>query len=144
MRYKICSLFARYPITFKWTTYWWKKCGYSIGDNTVISPYCLIWATHHLDIGYVTIGNDVHIGPNTILLVRSHPKKDLALYGKLVSQTRGKINIEDGVWIGAGVIILPNVTIGKCSIIGAGSVVTKNVEPFTIVAGVPAKKIGTV
>jgi Acetyltransferase (isoleucine patch superfamily) len=144
LKFKICSLFARYPLTFKWTTFWWRKCGYSIGNDTVISPYCLIWATHHLDTDYVTIGNDVHIGPCSILVVRSHPKEDLAIYGKLVSQIRGNIIIEDGVWIGANVTILPNVTVRKCAIVGAGSVVTKDVEPYSIVAGVPAKIIGYV
>ena len=44
-------------------------------------------------------------------------------------------------WIGAGVIILSGVTIGECSVVGAGAVVTKDVEPYTIVAGVPARKI---
>ena len=49
--------------------------------------------------------------------------------------------IKDDVWIGAGVIILSGVTIGECSVIGAGAVVTKDVEPYTVVAGVPARKI---
>jgi acetyltransferase-like isoleucine patch superfamily enzyme len=51
------------------------------------------------------------------------------------------ITIGNDVWIGAGVIILSGVTVGECSIIGAGAVVTKDVEPYTVVAGVPAKKI---
>ena len=55
--------------------------------------------------------------------------------------TKGKIVVEDEVWIGANVTILPNVRIGRCSVIGAGSVVTKDIEPYTVYAGVPAKKI---
>jgi acetyltransferase-like isoleucine patch superfamily enzyme len=51
------------------------------------------------------------------------------------------IIVEDEVWIGANVTILPGVKIGKCSVIGAGSVVTADVEPYSIYAGVPAKKI---
>ena len=51
------------------------------------------------------------------------------------------IIIEDEVWIGANVTILPGVRIGKCSVIGAGSVVTKDVEEYSIYAGVPARKI---
>lgn len=51
------------------------------------------------------------------------------------------MKIKDDVWVGAGVIILSGVTIGECSVIGAGAVVTKDVEPYTIVAGVPARKI---
>jgi acetyltransferase-like isoleucine patch superfamily enzyme len=53
----------------------------------------------------------------------------------------GGVKIKDDVWIGAGVIILSGVTVGECSVIGAGAVVTKDVEPYTVVAGVPAKKI---
>lgn len=139
---KICITFARYPVTFKWTTFWWRKAGYSIGKDTIISPYCLIWATHHTDYKNVIIKDNVHVGPNTILIIRSHPKEDIARYGKIVSSTNGKITIENGAWIGAGAIILPNVTIGECAVVGAGSVVTKSVPPYTIVAGSPAKKIG--
>ena len=53
----------------------------------------------------------------------------------------GGVKIGNDCWIGAGVIILSGVTIGECSVVGAGAVVTKDVEPYTIVAGVPAKKI---
>lgn len=53
----------------------------------------------------------------------------------------GGVKIKDDVWIGAGVIILSGITIGECSVIGAGAVVTKDVEPYTVVAGVPARKI---
>lgn len=51
------------------------------------------------------------------------------------------MKIKDDVWIGAGVIILSGITIGECSVIGAGAVVTQDVEPYTVVAGVPARKI---
>ena len=62
----------------------------------------------------------------------------IRLYVKVVD---GKIRIENDAWIGAGVIILPNVNIGEFSVIGAGAVVTKDVPPYTVVAGVPAKTI---
>lgn len=139
---KVFTSLARYPVTFKWPTFWWRKAGYSIGKNTIISPYCLIWATHHTDCDSVIIEDNVHVGPNAILIVRSHSKEDMAKYGKLNSNIKGKIAIEQGAWIGAGAIILPNVTVGRCAIVGAGSVVTKDVPPYTIVAGSPAKKIG--
>ena len=53
----------------------------------------------------------------------------------------GKIKIEDDVWIGSNVIILPNINIGKGSIIGAGSVVTKNIPEYSVAVGVPARVI---
>jgi acetyltransferase-like isoleucine patch superfamily enzyme len=52
------------------------------------------------------------------------------------------VRIEDGAWIGAGAIILPGVTIGHKSVVGAGSVVTRDVAPYTVVAGNPARLIG--
>lgn len=62
--------------------------------------------------------------------------------GKKVKKTQGLV-LEEDCWIGAGNIILPQVNvIGKSSIVGTGSVVTKNVEPYTVVAGNPAYKIG--
>ena len=67
-------------------------------------------------------------------------KKDLErIY--TVPSTKGNIHIHTGVWIGAGAIILGGVTVGENAVIGAGSVVTKNVEKNTMVAGNPAKFI---
>ena len=54
---------------------------------------------------------------------------------------KGEVHIKHDAWIGAGCIILPNVTIGEFSIVGAGSVVTKSVPPFSVVAGNPARVI---
>ena len=56
--------------------------------------------------------------------------------------TTGEIIVEDDVWIGANTVILKNVFIGKGAIVAAGAVVTSNIEEYSIVAGVPARKIG--
>lgn len=143
LKLKLYSFLARYPVSYKWPTYWWRKCGYAIGNNSIISPFCLLWGTHHSDSSLLTIEDDVHIGPYSILVLRTHPVSDIAKYGKITSTTSGPIHIMRGSWIGASVTILPNVTIGEGAVVGAGAVVTKNVESYTIVAGVPAKKIGT-
>jgi len=140
---KICSIFARYPVTYKWPSFWWRKCGFSIGRNSIIGPYCLLWANYHTDCGII-IENNVIIGPNVTLVSVSHLKEDIAQYGKIVTTTKEKIIIRNGAWIGAGAIVLPGITINEGAIVGAGAVVTRNVEPYTIVAGVPAKKIGMV
>ena len=56
--------------------------------------------------------------------------------------TKGEIIIEDNVWISSNCVILPNCKIGEGSIVAAGAVVTKDIEPYSIVGGIPAKKIG--
>lgn len=144
LKLKIYSSLARYPVSYKWPTFWWRMCGYAIGNNSIISPYCLFWGTHHSDYSSLVIGDDVHIGPYSILILRTHPKEDIAKYGKLVSTVRGTIHIHNSSWIGASAVIMPNVVIGEGAVVGAGAVVTKDVEPYAVVAGVPAKKISCI
>lgn len=107
----------------------------SIGDNSGIGSYCQLY-------GAITIGKDVMIAPEVIMLTRNHKfsRKDIPM--RLQGMEKEKpIIIEDDVWIGTRVIIMPGVKIKKGSIIAAGSVVTKDVEPYSIVGGVPAKLI---
>lgn len=91
------------------------------------------------------IGKNVSIAPNVVCICESNANngKEINTYSyvKDVLTKAEEIHIEDEAWIGANVTILPGVTIGRSSIIGAGSVVTKNVEPYSIYAGVPARKI---
>lgn len=92
-----------------------------------------------LDCARVTIGSDVKFGPGTQLFAAGHSLDPVA---RAAGEEFGApITIEDGVWIGGGTIVLPNVTIGRDAVVGAGSVVTRNVEPNTIVAGNPARPI---
>lgn len=93
----------------------------------------------------VIIGNNVSIGQNCVCICEATANngKEINTYSYVIKKAvkRGNIIIEDDVWIGANVTILPGIVIGKCSIIGAGSVVTKNVDPYGVYAGVPAKKV---
>lgn len=110
--------------------------GVEIGDYSGIN--------HHTDIGGrggLKIGRYVMIGPYSQVLTAEHKYTDR---NKPIYQQDiccGPVVIEDDVWIGTHVIILPNVTIKKGAIVGAGSVVTKDVESYAIVAGAPAKLI---
>ncbi len=114
------------------------KCDYGyniyVGENFFANFDCVF-----LDAGKIIIGNNCKIGPKTMIFAVTHP---------IDSKTRAdNINIPkdviigDDVWIGGGAIILPGINIGSSSIIGAGSVVTKDVPPHCVVAGNPAKII---
>ena len=100
-----------------------------IGVNALISPH-------------VTIGNDVMMGPDCIFFTSNHGTEDLHVpMWRQESSAPKPIVIGNDVWIGARVIILGGVHVGDGSVIGAGSVVTKDVAPYSIVAGNPAKLI---
>jgi len=86
----------------------------------------------------IKIGENVNFSSEVMIWTLQHDYNDPAFGVK-----GGSVIIEDYVWISARPIILPNVTIGKGAVIAAGAVVTKDVEPYSIVGGIPAKKIGT-
>lgn len=122
-----------------------KKMGLYMGENTYSNSGLSIAIDNYSPKKKIIIGDNVSIAPNVTFVVDS-----CANNGVLINQyvyvrdkltIKGQIIIEDEAWIGASVTILPNVRIGKCSIVGAGSVVNKDVEPYTVVAGVPARKI---
>lgn len=105
----------------------------TIGNQVAIGEY-----THIRASGGVSIGNRVLVASHVVITTRGHPKS-LPRYGVTIDKP---IIIKDDVWIGAGAIVLPGVTIEEGAIIGAGSVVTENVASFTIIGGVPARPIG--
>jgi maltose O-acetyltransferase len=110
--------------------------GYQIflGDNVFINFNCTI-----LDACPVTIGNDVLIGPNVQLYSATHPT-DWQIRVKGLENSK-PISIGDNAWIGGGVIICPGVSIGQRTVIGAGSVVTRNIPSDVVAAGNPCKVI---
>lgn len=85
----------------------------------------------------VRIGSRVMIAPNVTITVTGHPVHPELRSG--MSQFSAPVTVEDDVWLGAHVVILPGVTVGAGSIVAAGSVVSKNVPPGVVVGGVPAR-----
>lgn len=107
-----------------------------VGNHVSINRNCVLNAS-----GSIKIGNDVLIGPNVIIYSQNHnyKKKDIPI--RLQGYTRKEVVIGDNVWIGANTIILPGVTIGRNSIVGANSLVNKDVPENTLVAGNPSRVI---
>ena len=112
--------------------------GITIGNNVGISENCIIYAR-----GLIKISDDVIIGPSTIIVSENHIFEDTTKPIKIQGTSRVGINIESGAWIGANAKILDGVTIGKNSVIAAGSVVTRSVPAGAVYAGIPAKDIST-
>lgn len=130
----------------------------SYGKNFIFDPY------GHYSFSTITVGNDVYIGPGAVLTASNSgitignkvmfgPKvtivggdHNISLVGRYMFDVKEKLPendlpviIQSDVWVGAGVIILKGVTVGNGSIVAAGALVTKDVPPYTIVAGVPAR-----
>jgi len=112
------------------------KGSIKIGDNTEINNFTKLDAR-----GEIIIGNNVLIGPRVDIITYMHKYQDRDKLIKEQGDVVKDIIIEDDVWIGAGSIILAGVKIRKGAVIGAGSVVTKDVDEYSVVVGVPAKKI---
>lgn len=92
--------------------------------------------------GPVRIGNYVMMGPDVMMIARNHrfSRTDIPMCQQGKEDPK-PVEIEDDVWIGARAILLPGVTVGQGAIVGAGSVVTKSVPPYAIVAGNPARLV---
>ena len=90
-----------------------------------------------VDDGYIDIGDNVMFAPNVTVITATHPV--LPALREKGLQFNVDVKICNNVWIGAGVIIMPGITVGENSVVGAGSVVTKDVPPNTVVVGNPAR-----
>ena len=110
--------------------------GITIGNNVGFAQNCFIQVR-----GKVFIEDNVILGPNVSIFSENHKYDNYNLPINEQGVERKGVRIEYGVWVGSRTIILDGVTIGKNSIIAAGSVITKDVKPNTIVGGVPAKFI---
>ncbi len=107
-----------------------------VGRNVFVNQNCTFY-----DLGGLDIGDDVMIGPNVSLITSGHPlepsrRRDVV--------TAKPIVIERNVWIAAGATIIGGVTVGENSVVAAGSVVTRDVPPNTLVGGNPARGIRTI
>ena len=146
----------RYPIFNLLKSSFLKLSGAKIGNRVVFYPRLWIISGRNLRLGddvdlatgvLITTDGGVTIGARTLIGYRSQilssnhvvPPDKGQIFGS--GHVKSAVSIGKDVWIGANCIILPGITIGEGAVIGAGSVVTKNVKPYVISAGNPAKEI---
>jgi acetyltransferase-like isoleucine patch superfamily enzyme len=116
----------------------YSACGVDIrvGRNVFVNQNCTFY-----DLGGLDIADDVMIGPNVSLITTSHPVEPSQRHASVIAKP---IVIERNVWIAAGATIIGGVTVGENSVVAAGSVVTRDVPPNTLVGGNPARVIRSI
>lgn len=107
--------------------------GLKIGGGTIVGDFALLDAHKGL-----VMGRNVNISSHVSIYTGQHDHRSPTF----ASSQKRSVTIGDRVWLGANVIVLPGVTIGEGAVCCAGCVVTKDVEPFAVVAGIPAQKVG--
>ena len=108
----------------------------SIGNNCTIHPYSIVQGG-----GKIIIGNGVRIASHTSITASNHIYDDSSKMIYLQGESHVGIIIEDDVWIGAGARILDGVTVSKGTVVGAGAVITRSTEPYSVVVGNPGRVI---
>ena len=109
-----------------------------IGASAYIGPYCVLYGH-----GGLTIGRNTAIGAHTVIIPANHGFQQSDRPIHVQALTKEGIMIGEDVWIGAGCKILDGVHIGNSTVIGAGSVVTKDIDAYSVVFGVPARVAGS-
>jgi len=115
----------------------YRKCGVKVGKNVYIG-FLVIMDGEYPE--YIQIGDEASIGPGVIIMAHSSASPHHKRF-KIFYESPQQVTIERGVWLASGSIILPGVTIGEGSIVAAGSVVSRDVPPYTLVGGNPARAI---
>lgn len=153
----IMKFLLRVPIVNRYWAFFYKKLGVDLEKNARISPYISFYGDYHfLHCGInseinpecmllarapIFIGNNSTLAYRAMLLTSANPNTPYNKLGLLYPSTQKTILIKENVWVGAGAVILPGVTIGECSVVAAGAVVNRDVPPYCVVAGSPAKVV---
>lgn len=138
LRKKVLKRWARNAFFPSWRVQMLRWCGFRIGRDVYIADDILI-AEELEDRENLVIGDRVSIAPRVTLVTSSHPND--SRIRPVAPVVRAPIIIEEDVWLGAGVVVLPGVRIGRGAVVGAMSVVTRDVPPLNVVAGQPARTV---
>lgn len=109
----------------------------TLGDGTIIGDNAILDARRGL-----TMGRNVNLSSNVSIYTLQHDHRDPFFNCPPESKVKFSVEIDDRAWLGCNVIVLPGVHIGEGAVCCAGCVVTKDVEPYAVVAGIPARKVG--
>jgi acetyltransferase-like isoleucine patch superfamily enzyme len=115
----------------------YRKCGVNVGKNVYIGFLVMMDGEYP---EYIKIGDEASIGPGVTIMAHSSASPFHQKF-KIFYEGPKKVTIERGVWLAAGSIILPGVTVGEGAIVASGSVVSRDVPSYTMVAGNPARAI---
>ncbi len=139
IKHKIFNLlFSSFPVNSV-RIFGLKLVGSEVGEKVYLGSAFLVITDKREKDSRVIIGDRVSIAPRvTAILVSGSNNSKLK---SVIPWKRGSVIIKNDSWIGVGAIIYPNIEIGEGAVVTAGSVVTKNVEPYTIVGGIPARLI---
>ncbi len=138
LRKKVFKRWARNAFFPGWRVQLLRWCGFEIGRDVYIADDIII-AEELRSRGLITIGDRASLAPRVTLVTTSHPNN--SLIRPFAPEKTGPIVIEADAWLGAGVVVLPGVTIGRGAVVGANSVVNRDIPPLNVVAGQPARTL---
>lgn len=118
-----------------------KLLGFKVGKHVYVGSGLMLTMFNSKSNCELIIGDRVAIAPRVTLILASDA--NWSRLNEIIPPVEGKIELKNDCWLGAGVFVMPNVAVGEMAVVATGSVVTKNVSPYTVVAGVPAKIIKT-
>jgi acetyltransferase-like isoleucine patch superfamily enzyme len=129
--YRLCGVTIGRGTSFHWRARFYRPSRLKVGNNSIIGNDAMLDARNG-----ITIGDNVSLSMGVWVWTMEHDPQD-----PWYSATGGPVVIHDYAWVSCRVVILPGVTIGEGAVVAAGAVVTKDVPPYTVVGGVPAKFI---
>jgi acetyltransferase-like isoleucine patch superfamily enzyme len=137
---RVLNIIAFFTFPYQITNFLQRLRGVKVGKNAHIARYVFI---DDRNPELVEIGDGVAVTTGVMILTHQRDLKDYraGMYAMHCPFKEGKVIIKDGAHIGIGAIIMPGVTIGEGAIVAAGAVVTKDVSPYSLVIGIPAKEI---